>query len=245
MFERTDFFWPRAVHDDRQRAPAPNGPPVAGPTPFDAYADAGAIGLWAEAFGSGGADIGPGSADQFLALRLERGLVSLGVQSGDGRPAMPGPKGRWPRYYPSQPWFEMPPDGIPFYNTDSIATPVNNGVETLVLSVPVPEGVDGVIRRILNRYTGPGFTEGKGDLIWRIRQGAALLNGMPVRNHQRITTSSGSTEEFAVVEGGIRVYSGQQMEFSVTHSTTSGLPAPGTRIVCGFKGYFWPRVHRM
>lgn len=145
-------------------------------------------------------------------------------------------KGYWP-----EPWVEMPRGGLPFDEFDSIVTPAANGTETLVLSFEVPFGYDGIILSHTNVFTGPGFTEGSGNLVWRIRIGNPSLQGRPQRNYQNITTTRGDLTEGRTVYGGMSLSSGDFAQYSVTHAVLSPIVPAGTRIICNLAGFYWPR----
>lgn len=144
--------------------------------------------------------------------------------------------GYWP-----MPWVEMPPGGIPFDPFAAITTPAANGVETEVLQFKVPYGYDGIINGITNLFTGPGFVEGSGDLIWRIRVGQPQLQGRPQRNYSSIRQTMGDLTSPREVPGGIRIIADQFVEYSVVHSLGSPIVPAGTRIICNIQGYYWPR----
>lgn len=145
-------------------------------------------------------------------------------------------KGYWP-----EPWVEMPPGGLPFDEFGSIATPAANGAENAVLTFQVPYGFDGIILAHANMFTGPGFVEGSGDLVWRIRIGKPSLQGRPQRNYGNITTTRGGVEEARTVYGGIQATSDDTVQYSVTHTVGSPIPPAGTRIICNLAGFYWPR----
>lgn len=147
----------------------------------------------------------------------------------------------WEQGYWPMPWVEMPPGGLPFDPFGSIDTPAANGVETLVLQFRIPYNYDGIITGICNLFTGPGFVETSGNLIWRIRVGQPNLQGRPVRNYSDIRQSMGDLGQPRDVAGGIQVISDQYVEYSVTHSLGSPIVPAGTRIICNIQGYYWPR----
>lgn len=147
----------------------------------------------------------------------------------------------WQRGYWPYPWLEMPPGGFPFDEFASIDTPAANGVETLVLQFAIPFGCDGVVLGIANVFTGPGFVEGSGNLTWRIRVGAASLQGSPQLNYANIINTLGSAQTPREVQGGIIVTSGQYLTYSVIHALGSPIIPGGTRILCNIQGYYWPR----
>lgn len=144
--------------------------------------------------------------------------------------------GYWP-----EPWVEMPPGGEPFDVVQSIATPAANGAENVVLQYPIPLGFDGVILGIANYFVGTGFTEGSGDLVWRIRRGLPGTQGAPIRNYQDIRTTMGSPVSPREVFGGILVTSGDFLTYTVTHAAGSPIVPGGNRVVCNIAGFYWPR----
>lgn len=148
---------------------------------------------------------------------------------------------QWAQGYWPYPWSEMPPGGLPFDPFDSIVTPNANSVETLVLQFQVPFGYDGIVLGVTNLFTGPGFVEGSGNLIWRIRIGSPNLQGRPQRNYSDIRNTLGTLAQPREVHGGIAIVSGQFLEYTVTHALGSPIVPAGTRIICNIAGFYWPR----
>lgn len=138
--------------------------------------------------------------------------------------------------FPAFPWVEAPPGSIPFNKVQAIPTPAAGVGETDVLTFTVPDGFDGVILANMNIYTNPSFLEGSGQLIWRIRAA-----NQPKWDYGNIIITMGSVQEFAVIYAGIVIRSKQPIRYTVIHAAGSPLPpGPGTNIVCGLKGYYWP-----
>lgn len=138
-----------------------------------------------------------------------------------------------PRESDRPPWIEPPAGAEPFEFVAAIPTPAA-GVTAVVLQFGVPYGYDGVIRRVSHNYTGGGFVQGSGDLVWRLfRDGAA------VRNFESLTIEFGSIQTPRPIDA-IRIFSGQVITYEVEHSASSGLPVAGTQIVCALGGYFYP-----
>lgn len=144
-------------------------------------------------------------------------------------------------WFKHKPWLEMPEEGKPFDRLLTILTPLNNGVETIIFTYQVPDGMDGVIKGVYNQYTGPGFVEGSGDLTWRIRVGLQGLAGRPVLGYSNILTTMGSLFIARTVEGGIIVRSGDWITYTVTNAPASAIPIAGTFINACVKGWFWPK----
>jgi len=229
LYERTTFYFPLpSAVPEFERRPGPVVHPLAGESPFRQ----GPPRIWApvkEDFS------GPGGADAWLSLLLDRARRVSERRQQAGGPYSVGRDG--------SSITQIPQNGIPYYEVNGIATPAAGAAETVVVSFAIPPGTRGVITGLLNLYTGPGFIDTSGNLIWRIRIGAANVNGAPARNFGQITWTNGNLTSGPVGIQGISdgVYSGAIVEFTITHVAGSPLPpGPGTRIVCGLKGYYWP-----
>jgi len=143
------------------------------------------------------------------------------------RKAFPA-KARTQTAYP--PWV-YPPDGhLPFIERNAVVLP-GVGSSAVVLEFRVPLGMDGVIKRVSNLYLGGGFVSGSGDIIWRI-----LADGRAVRNFANITSEYGSLSSPIDVDG-IRIYSGQLIQYTVTHVANLAL---GDLTLCHLSGYYYP-----
>jgi hypothetical protein len=234
-YERTDFFVPNAPDGlPNQGAPPAPKKPIPGPSKFVASSQ---VQLdWASVPEMLG-DLGPAGADQHIAELLRR---AERITPG------PAPAKRTVdkavaahQYYPNQPWTEMPPNGIPFdFIGVTDPSPVAGSAEVATLSFRVPPGLDGVIKRIYNDYTGGGFNEGTTSptFRWRIRRA-----GQPVKNYENIRVRFGSLQEGRLVEGGILIFADQIIEFTVQNEAGNPLATAGTRILAGLKGWYWPR----
>jgi hypothetical protein len=138
------------------------------------------------------------------------------------------------RVYKDPPWLKMPQEGRQYQEINSIPAPANDGADHTVTQFVVPTGYDGVITSVANFYTGAGFVEGSGDIVWRVTVGRAWL-----RNFGNIETTLGSlTSPCPLFRGGVRVYSNQRVTYSVNIPVTSAIS--GGRIVCAFFGWFYP-----
>jgi hypothetical protein len=132
----------------------------------------------------------------------------------------------------------MPPNGERFQVTDTIALPVI-GTDTIVISYRVPLGWDGVINGIVNRVIGIGFTEGSGEVFWRLQSNLRYF-----RDYGAITTSLGDlTNPCTLYGGGYRVYSGQNIHY-IVQLTAAGQAAidPNALILCSLSGWTYPRA---
>jgi hypothetical protein len=134
-----------------------------------------------------------------------------------------------------KPWLNFPPGGISFSPQASIPIPSVGSGFVPVLTLVVPQGNDGVINRIHNNFTGGGFVEGSGDIVWQI-----TINGRAVKNYDQILTEKGSTQWLQKI-APIRIYSGQTIQYLVNH-VNNPLLSNGF-IICGFSGYFYPNTY--
>jgi hypothetical protein len=136
--------------------------------------------------------------------------------------------------YSSPPWLKMPAEGRQYQEINSIAFPANDGTNYVVVQFKVPTGYDGVITSITNFYTGVGFVEGSGDLVWRL-----LIGRRWARNLGSIDTTLGSlTSPCPLFRGGIRVTSNQLITYYTSVPVASALA--GGRVVCGVFGWYYP-----
>jgi hypothetical protein len=138
------------------------------------------------------------------------------------------------RVYKDPPWLKMPPEGRQYQEINSIVTPAADSTDYTVTEFKVPTGYDGVITSIANFYTGVGFVEGSGDIVWRVQIGNAWC-----RNFGNIETTLGSlTSPCPLFRGGVRVYSNQTIRYST--SIPIGSLIAGGRIVCAVFGWYYP-----
>jgi len=140
--------------------------------------------------------------------------------------------------YGAAPWIEMPPDGRRFQASNGIAVPALAFINTdiLVVSFQTPLGWDGIITSQVNLFTGAGFAEGGGDIIWRLRIGKWWVN-----NCDAINTTLGSLANAYPLEGsGVRLLSGQLVQYFADVTSLASID-PNARIVAKVAGWIWPR----
>lgn len=133
--------------------------------------------------------------------------------------------------YQPGPWLMMPPGFDSFDWGSGIPTPAIGAGNVTVLQFSVPSQYRGIIRGLTHYTTGPGFQQGSGDLIWRIR-----LDNKYVRNYGNISVEFGDKRESRETFG-ILLNPGQTVYYLVQNVNYA--PA-GTRIVCQMKGWYWP-----
>jgi len=147
-----------------------------------------------------------------------------------------------PAYAAVPPWIQMPGGGQPYFNQKAIVCPANDGLDHTVLSFLMAPGWDGIIDKLANFYTGPGFIIGSGDLTWRVER-----NGQAVKGFEQIVSGLGQYGQGGMVPlnldvSPIRIFSGETISYVVNHATTSGLPfGVGVNIFCVIGGYFYSK----
>lgn len=156
------------------------------------------------------------------------------------------------RQYVSKPWVSMPPEGRRFRPiavaplTQFQTLGVFNATDTVVLQMRVPLGYDGVISDVVCNFTGSGFTEGSGDITWRLAadylpaSAIDATGGRYLRDMGALTTSLGSlTQPAPVPRGGLRIHSWDLVTFYANIAAAAAI-ANGN-IICSVAGWFWPR----
>lgn len=161
---------------------------------------------------------------------MESGMMRAIVANG-GLKALCCPTARnWDK----PPYLVMPEDARQFQVINSISLPAAGDPESTVTEMVVPVGYEGVITSVVNYWTGTGFVDGSGDLIWRIKIGPVYA-----RDFGQILTSLGSlTSPCTLFRGGLRLRSFQRVQYRFEHDSGSALS--GGRIVCAFLGWFYP-----
>jgi hypothetical protein len=152
------------------------------------------------------------------------------------------PQGRTP--YPYPPWVKMPKEGRRFKPNPTLlvstAVPFT-GLSVNVLTERVPYGYDGVIEDVVCEVVadaGTGFTEGSGDITWRLS-----ADGRYLRDEGNLTITVGSLiTPSPVGRGMIRVFSGNLLKFDVVFAVGAEVNInPQARIVCSITGWYYPR----
>lgn len=133
-------------------------------------------------------------------------------------------------------------EGIPeqaraFAKTNGILTPVPAAGDVVVVRFRVPDGYDGTIKQMYNLYTGTGFVQGSGDIVWRIK-----LNRYYSKDWGNLPYMLGSTITPVPLNDAILLQSGQLVELVVNVPNLSGLIQVGASLILGgLKGFFYPR----
>jgi hypothetical protein len=129
----------------------------------------------------------------------------------------------------------MPAQGEDFEAHGYVALPAI-GATAVVVSVLVPEGRNGMIKRIANVFVGAGFTEGQGGIVWQILQDANIVNTLVAPFFDNIVASLGSVNAPSTIDG-IRIREGQLVQLIVKNIS---IAVAGQLVGGRLGGYFYP-----
>lgn len=140
-----------------------------------------------------------------------------------------------------RPWIEPPEGFSPFDAQMGIALPAVGTASTTTLtsatgaaavgSFTVDSGYDGVINSLSCNFTGAGFSDFSGDIIWILFAGQ-----QSVRNFNNIQAQKGTVQQPRQV-APIRLYSGVTYTWVVIHVANLALNG---QVVCTLTGYTYP-----
>lgn len=129
-----------------------------------------------------------------------------------------------------EPWGPYPIARLPFDNGGAIVLPAVPG-ENTVLTFQCPNGYDGVIMYYSLNFSGGGFTQGSGDIVWRVYR-----NGIAERNFENITTERGSIASPKPI-ANLQLFSQDIITITVNHAANALLNG---QVVVNMSGYFYP-----
>lgn len=131
----------------------------------------------------------------------------------------------------------MPPEGVAFENTGSIPLPAI-GASAFVLQFKVPQGFNGMIKRIANEFNGGAFSPGA--CTWTIFVDATGVGtaqgGQAAKNFAAIPVSLGAVIAPSEIDG-IRVKENYLVALQVTNVAVA---LAGQTIAGRLGGYFYP-----
>lgn len=164
--------------------------------------------------------------EHYAFIQRTGGAGAAGINAGSYAPA-----GTWPGGAGSiPPWVEMPPGGRPFRYDAVIQTPAAGTQDFALIAFRVPNGYIAAIKRHAHTYLGPGFSEGSGDLVWKMS-----IDGAHSPGYDYMTTTI--TPEQGGVEGAILAQAGQVVQYTI--SVAPGAVA-GEKSLALLQGYFYP-----
>lgn len=179
--------------------------------------------------------------NEYDLCTAEEALIWDSIIPGRGLYNLCCPRGRKP--YVNKPWISMPAEGrrfkpIGILDAPDLTNPANLNVPFTVLSEYCPLGYNGVITDVVLTWSGTGFVEGSGDLVWRVSADNRYL-----RDYGNVQTSLGSlTYPSPVPRGGLVIMSRNLVKVDVEFGTNSGasLSASG-KVIVSITGWWWAR----
>jgi hypothetical protein len=134
-------------------------------------------------------------------------------------------------------WAATPDQAVPFRQVSGITTPATASGDNIVTTLKVPIGYDGIVTGLYWLYSGQGFLQGSGDIIYRLQ-----INRRYVKDLGDIPYSLGSPVlPFPLTEGQL-LLSGWSVNVIVTVPNLSGnIQIGASTITAGLIGFFWPR----
>ncbi len=146
-----------------------------------------------------------------------------------------------PEYRDCLPWEgqygAIPPQAVLFKPAKGILTPTPAAGDQIVLEKKMPNGYDGWMTGVFQSYTGTGFEQGSGDILWRIQ-----LNQRYVKDFSNNPFLMGlPIQPFPLLQGQL-LLAGQTVRYIVNVPNLSGnIQVGASQIVCGLYGFAWPR----
>lgn len=165
----------------------------------------------------------------------------LEQEARDYRRTRPQPPCGVPREYRNLlPWDDdrsTPPQAVPFRVTGSLVTPAPAAGNQVIVSRLIPTGFDALLSGIFFGYSGTGFTQGSGDIIWRVR-----LNQRWVKDLSAVPFILGSPVSPLPLTEGQPLLSGNLLSAIVEVPNLSGLiQVNQSTVYAGLLGFLWPQ----
>ena len=129
-----------------------------------------------------------------------------------------------------KPWLDAPDGAVPFDPQTKVALPAVGGTATVV-TLTVPEGMDGVINAYSWNFTGGGFVQGDGTLKAQL-----LRDGVPIRNYENILVEKGTIAIPRPI-APLRIFSNQTISLVITHIGNVLLNGD---VIASLVGWFYP-----
>jgi len=109
------------------------------------------------------------------------------------------------------------------------------GVDTILGTYNVPSGYDGAINRFVCAFSGNGFFDFSGSIVWRLKVGQRYA-----KNLGAVQNTYGSFQTAFIVPGtAIRLISGQAVQLIA--NIPVGSPVNGGQVQAGIFGWTYPR----
>lgn len=138
---------------------------------------------------------------------------------------------QWP-----YPWLFPGPGTRPVRQAGNIQAPALGSGPTVVTSFIVPQGFYFSFRGIVALYTGTGFVEGSGSIIWQVLRGNG---GEFVADYGNITTHLGSFDAPFPITGPLIFDQLEEIDLVVSMINTVTV-GPGNIVSGMLVGHIWP-----
>lgn len=130
-----------------------------------------------------------------------------------------------------------PEQSFPFLKQAGIVTPTTVSGDNVVVSFRVTSGYDGLLSGFYFNYSGAGFSQGSGDIVWRVQ-----INQRYVKDLSNVPFLLGDPVNPIPMTQGQIITSGQTVRAIVSIPNLSGMIQIGNSTVyAGLLGFFWPR----
>ena len=142
----------------------------------------------------------------------------------------------------SPPWITMPSQGEKF--EEMFGQPISafqsgglfTGLDVILGEFVVPNGYDGAVNRFVTQFTGTGFGNFQGNIIWRLKIGNRFA-----RNLGAIQNTFGSFEAAFSVPGTDNIRLVSQQTITLLANIPAGSPVADGYVAAGCFGWFYPR----
>ena len=112
---------------------------------------------------------------------------------------------------------------------------VFTGLDVIMGQWNVDIGYDGVINKFVVGFTGDGFNQGSGNIVWRLKVGQRF-----VRDFGNVKNTYGDLNTALLVQSDhVEMISGQTV--TLIANIPAGSPVNGGQVFAGTFGYIWPR----
>ena len=144
-------------------------------------------------------------------------------------------------FYTLAPWIQKPLNGIDYKKlffqplTAFQSGGAFTGVDTVIGQWRVDHAFDGVITKLVFGFTGTGFEQASGDIVWRLKYGQRFA-----RDLGNVLNTYGDLQTALLVEADhIQLISDQTVTLYANIPANS--PVAGGQVFGGTFGWMWPR----
>ena len=130
----------------------------------------------------------------------------------------------------------IPPGSVPINQAAGITTPAPAAGDQVMVSYRVPKGYYGLLAGFYWQYSGLGFVQGSGDIIFRLRRNQVYIKGL---SNQSFTL--GSTRFPIPMTQGQILLSDNVIQAIVSVPNLSGqIQVGASTCYAGLFGFLWP-----